>query len=245
MLVNYRSAGTIRALAGMLDRDHLTLFVVNNDPGELLARAGTWPAGARFIENRENRGFAAAVNQAARLGSSPWILLMNPDVRVEPAVLDRVPAILDTIPPGVAVIGGVNREPGGPRTHGSLPSILDPLTTPALPAREEVWEADWAAGSFVLLRREPFERLGGFDESYFMYFEDVDYGRRLKQAGYTVRIDPRLAHHHPGHGSYGGDAGRQAADYRRSKALYLARHGHWLHHRLYRAFRSPPGRLEP
>lgn len=234
VVVSFRSLARVQELlarhAAVLATTLQRVFLVNNDPGEPFRGEGTWPGGLRFIQSPENLGFAAAVNQGARLGTSPWILLMNPDVTVESAVLEAIPRVIQ-VPPEVAMIGGINEDPAGPRTHGVFPELV----------RDEP-RVDWIAGSFALVRRAAFERLGGFDESYFMYFEDVDFGRRLARAGYTVTIDPRLVHRHAGHGSYRDDARRQARDFRASKARYLARHGTWLHHGLYTLYRMAPGK---
>ena len=175
-------------------------------------------AGAQLIANATNRGFAAAANQGAQAASGNSILLLNPDTELVEG-LDRLVATLDQNPGAGAVAGvlvdaitghpqrgfsvrrfprfstfafevlGINRLwPGNPVNARYRCLDLD-LRQPQ--------EIDQPAGACLMVRKEVWDRLNGFDESYYpLWFEDVDFCLRLRQAGLKILLEPncRLLH---------------------------------------------------
>ncbi len=164
--------------------------------------------GSAVIANNSNRGFAAAVNQGLQQGSAPWVLILNPDAQMASSALrtliERAQA--------EATVGCV-----GPRTlnddgtdypsRRSFPSILTAAVHgllgsvwPANPAtrryhaddipRDQSSVVDWVSGSCMLLPRRAWESVGGFDERYFMYVEDMDLCFRLRYAGWKTVYEP-------------------------------------------------------
>lgn len=169
---------------------------------------------AVVLERRTNPGYGAGVNHGAAHTTAPYLLACNADVVVEPDALARLAAVLDE-QPDVGAVG-----PAVLDRHGELypsarafPSLADAaghafvgLVWRANPFTRRYQQrdagtgrardADWVSGSCVLLRRSAFETVGGFDEGYFMYGEDVDLCWRLRRAGWRVRYEPaaRVAH---------------------------------------------------
>jgi N-acetylglucosaminyl-diphospho-decaprenol L-rhamnosyltransferase len=84
-------------------------------------------------------------------------------------------------------------------------------------------ETGWLSGSFLLVRRKAFEAVGGFDESYFMYFEDVDLGARLSKAGWRNLYVPNAVVTHTGAHSTTNHASAMRMEHHRSAYLYLSR----------------------
>jgi N-acetylglucosaminyl-diphospho-decaprenol L-rhamnosyltransferase len=156
-----------------------------------------------------NRGFGAGVNRglAALSGASPppeWVMIANPDLHVHPGAIDALRAALESHPAWAFV---------GPRIFTSegvvypsvrrFPSFLDAAGhalfglvhpqnrftrryNPGTPEGAGVVEAQWISGSCFLARRAALEELGGFDETYFMYNEDMDLCWRAHQAGWGI-----------------------------------------------------------
>jgi GT2 family glycosyltransferase len=161
-----------------------------------------------------NRGFARAVNEGCRLSRGGWFLLLNPDVTLGPPFLDelmRLTARLDA-EPTVGVVGLGLRDPSGERqlSTGPYPTLLGTLTRLLLPrarrkyglaAEDQRGPVDWVTGCGLLVRRECWEQLGGFDPAFFLYYEDVDLCQRARAAGWEVAYEPRLSlvHHSPLH----------------------------------------------
>jgi len=147
--------------------------------------------------------------------SSQWVLLLNPDVTVEDGFLDDVTATVSKLAvtdPAVGVVGfrlrnrdGTDQASSGPfptlgRTLAGLflPRSRRKCTHRPEPARQAV---DWVTGGCLLVHRDCFKQLSGLDESFFLYYEDVDFCQRARAAGWSVWFDPSLevTHHWPLH----------------------------------------------
>jgi N-acetylglucosaminyl-diphospho-decaprenol L-rhamnosyltransferase len=164
---------------------------------------------------RQNRGFARGVNEGCRLSRGRWFLLLNPDVTGAPALLDRALAQIDGIErdlPGAGIVGLQLRHTDGTLqgSVGNMPTFLGTLLGLLRPRAERKCrplpvrsrrKAQWVTGCGMLIRRDCFEAIGGFDPRYFLYYEDADLCRRARTAGWTVWHDPALQviHHHPSH----------------------------------------------
>lgn len=213
-VVAYRSGATLarclERLAAQTFRDFELVLVDNASPdGEAQAAAAIVP-GTRLIENAENLGFAGACNQAAAAGRGRWLVLLNPDAYPEPdwlaelvdaagrwpqvrsftsrQVMDEDPAVLDGL-------GDVMSIPCIPYRGGYL--ARDPGDTP----EGQVFSP---CGAAMMIDRELFLALGGFDESFFCYCEDVDLGYRLQLAGEPTVVVPSAVVRHVGSASSGG-----------------------------------------
>jgi GT2 family glycosyltransferase len=168
---------------------------------------------ASMIANAENIGFARAVNQGIAVTSAPRVLIMNPDCRLVAGAVAALGAELDQHD-FCAVVGPRILNPDG-SLQGSArgdPNMLTGLFgRTALLGRLMPWAAssrrnvvsdaairsghasvvvDWLSGACILARREALAKVNGFDERYFLYWEDADLCRRLRAAGYHVRYVP-------------------------------------------------------
>jgi len=182
------------------------LIVVDNDSrdGTVAALRDAYPA-MRIIANQDNRGFAKAVNQALAVSRGRHVLLLNSDTIVRDQALTTMVAYLDDHP-DVGAVSCKQCTGGGHlyQTCFRFPSIRNHLYYSALFQRiaptmqasaaathavdcTQSQDVDWANGACLMVRRSLLEQLGGLDEEFFMYFEDVDLCRRLRQQGYRVR----------------------------------------------------------
>ncbi|AXH35354.1 glycosyltransferase family 2 protein [Humibacter sp. BT305] len=198
-------------------------------------------AGAVYVPMADNVGYGSAVNAVAR--TLPMdvdaILISNPDVLLGPGSVDVLAAALGS-DPDVGAVGPRILEPDG-STYPSaraVPSVVSGVGH-ALFARvwpENPWsrsyrnadsygdeprDSGWLSGACLLVRRQAFDDIGGFDERYFMYFEDVDLGYRLGQAGWRNVYDPRAAVTHSGAHSTTGESARMLAEHHRSARRFL------------------------
>lgn len=184
------------------------VFVVDNNSGdgsvEMVKK--DFPR-ANVIANDQNLGFAAANNQAIKKSRGGYVLLLNPDMRVFEDTLEKMTQWMDEHPQ--AGVGGcklVNENEEIIPHLRRFPSFWDQLAiTIKLPhlfpsvlngyilrnvdyGREQ--EADSIRGSFFMIRRKALEDLGELDERYFIWFEEVDYCKKAKQAGWKVMYTP-------------------------------------------------------
>jgi GT2 family glycosyltransferase len=211
--------GCVRSLLDHTSTAELDILVVDNasSDGTAALVRGELPQ-ARLIENDENVGFARACNQGMAASQGDPILLLNPDVHVEDDVVGRAAGELARRPE-IGALGVELRLPDGRRNHTAYRrlsvrlSLLDRLwISRLLPAERRAamllggyWEevrdveVDWLAAAFVLLHRRTFEETGGFDERFFMYGEDSEWGMRMRRRGIRILYAPRLGVvHHAG-----------------------------------------------
>lgn len=181
------------------------VLVVDNDSqdGTVAVLQEVYPD-MRVIANQDNRGFAKAVNQALAVSRGRHVLLLNSDTIIKDQALATMVAYLDDHPD----VGAVSCKQWTGDGHLSqtcfpFPSLRDhliysapfqriaPHMQMAAAATQAVdctksQDVDWANGACLMVRRSLLQ-LGGLDEAFFMYFEDVDLCRRLRQQGYRVR----------------------------------------------------------
>ena len=180
-----------------LREPELRIIVTQNVPDRdaLHARPG-----AELVVNDRPRGFGANHNAAFRLCSAPYFCVVNPDVRLN---MDPFPALLSALraPRNAGVAGPQVCDPDG-RTEDSarrFPTItrlvrklLPGAQGPDYPAAGGPFAVDWLAGMFMLFRSDAFRAVGGFDERFFLYYEDVDICRRLGLLAYGAAYVPEV-----------------------------------------------------
>jgi GT2 family glycosyltransferase len=199
-----------------LKRGEAEVVVVDNHsaPHPVIGKLRRW-SGVSLRRWRRNRGFARAVNEGCRLSRGDWFLLLNPDVSLDDGFLDEVLQIADRLSveePNVGIIGFRLHNPDGTcqLSTGRFPTLISTLAGLLLPRARRKYQVvsgtesssvDWATGCCLLIRRQCWEQLRGFDHDFFLYYEDVDLCARAAALGWQVRHEPRLAvtHFHPLH----------------------------------------------
>lgn len=222
VIVNYRqweeTARLVRQLqdSTAMRRGAAEIVIVDNhSPFHPIARRLRRQAGVSLRRWDRNQGFARAVNEGCRLSRGDWFLLLNPDIDLSEDFLDRVLELADRLSaeePRAGVVGFHLRNSEGSQqlSTGPFPSLFSSLVRLVLPRVRRKYRASrsidrtgvpWVTGCCLLLRRACLEDLGGLDEKFFLYYEDVDLCLRARQRGWTVFYEPSLAvvHHHPLH----------------------------------------------
>ena len=223
VIVNYRTPElTLKCVASIVVQGIIAaadiVVVENASPDDSYARLSAELSGVQLIHAADNGGFGAGVNLGAALCEADYILVLNPDTYFEDGSLSKALALLDS-QPEVGLVGLDLVYPNGERQYSArrFYSLLDVLGRRLplgrywpLKARIErhlmhaAWdsgapfEAEWVMGTGFVVRRELFMALGGMDEAYFLYMEDVDLCARVWQSGAKVICVPgaRLVHDH-------------------------------------------------
>ncbi|GIW78623.1 MAG: hypothetical protein KatS3mg105_0430 [Gemmatales bacterium] len=221
VIVNYRQWGHTFRLVRSLRREasfrrgEVEIIVVDNcSPGKRHANRLRRMRGIALRRWRRNYGYARAVNEGCRLGKGNWFLLLNPDIDVDPGFLDDVVQVLSRAEARTGVVGFHLRNRDGSRqlSTGPFPTLVGSLLRLFQPRcrrkydnfpEEERRRVPWATGCCALIRRKCLDEVGGFDERFFLYYEDVDFCLRASQAGWNVMYEPavRARHLHPLHRS--------------------------------------------
>jgi len=193
----------------------IELFVVDNGGSALTKKIVSEYKGFKYIENSENRGFAAAVNQGMKRSTGEYILLLNPDTSFKFDVLKKMTTHLDQ-DKDVGVASSIIRYPDGTLQDSirKFPTMIDQLlilfkvphfiNTRAIdkymmkgvdPLKTQ--DVDSIMGAFMFIRRELINDIGLFDERYFIWFEEVDYCKMTHDAGWKIRHygDVEITHH--------------------------------------------------
>ena len=199
-------------------------------------------AGGRAVLLRTggNLGYGTAANRGTAAGSAPWVVVANPDIDWAPGALDELLAAGSRHPRGGA-FGPLVQDPDGllyPSAR-ALPSLGrgighallgwawagNPWTRAYRQEAEVVLEREtgWLSGACLLLRREAFEAVGGFDEGYFMFFEDLDLGERLAAAGWSSVYVPDARIIHVGGHTWRADPTPMLRAHHESARRYVAR----------------------
>ncbi|HWE03303.1 MAG TPA: glycosyltransferase family 2 protein [Tepidisphaeraceae bacterium] len=199
------------------------VFIVDNGSidGSVAAIGRDFPD-VRIISNGRNAGFGAANNLAMDVARGKYLLLLNSDAFVEFGAID---ALIEFIgqSPRVGVVGPMLLN-----ADGSLQISCFPFPTPVRAWIENLWLAkvlphtsrlgdyrkwahdrerfvDWVIGACMLVRREAYEAVGGFDERFFMYSEEADWQRRMRSKGWEIAFTPAARVKHLGGASGAGN----------------------------------------
>lgn len=234
VIVNYNTRDSLRLCLHSLQAEELAdIMVVDNASvdGSLEMINGEFPS-VRSVRNDKNMGYGAAANRAIAQCETSYLLLLNTDTILQPGALKGLRQYLDQNP-RVAIVGPRLLNP-----DGTLQPSCFPFPTPLeifldvshlshlirfVPGLKDhylrCWDHShprkipWVVGAALAIRREAFESCGGFDETYFMYYEEVDLCYRLWRRGWQIHYLPSVEIIHIG--------GRTTQKYRANMVVHF------------------------
>jgi N-acetylglucosaminyl-diphospho-decaprenol L-rhamnosyltransferase len=244
VIVSYNSAGYLPDCVRSLRSEGLSDVVVvdNKSTDGSVSTVLAADAAVRVVETGANLGFGSAANRGVALTVADYVLVMNPDTVVEPGTVKTLAEALDR-DPGLAVVG-----PRMENVDGTLYPSVRRFPNLAVAAGHAflglVWprnrftrsyrmldadhdrpaaDVDWVSGACFLVRRAAFDTVGGFDEGYFMYVEDVDLCWRLGLAGWRIGYEPGARVVHALAGSSRAHPYRMIAEHHRSLLRFVSK----------------------
>lgn len=208
VVVTYNSEKDLRGFAEcnpLLDSFERVIVVDNGSTDDSVEIAQA--SGFEVIQSETNDGYAAAANAGIRHSTGPYVAVLNPDIRVhEPGLFRELE--MHFMNEKVAVVAPALELP-----NGSMQDSARSVPRPDELAWRRWWRAEhgavrpddatdvpWVVGACLAIRRSAFNSIDGFDPSYPLYFEDVDFCVRLGEAGWSTIFDPTLVavHFHRG-----------------------------------------------
>ena len=202
LVVGFNSSAFLESAIGSIDRavsrhSYQVLFVNNGTDRSDEAIVDRFSA-TTVLPSVGNIGFGAANNYLASEAKGAWILLLNPDTRLEPFAIDLLLEAAES-DGSFDILGGLSISPTGKPlamsrlefpTLGRILSRAVGKRGPPLPLgdAEEIMKVDAVSGGFMLIRRDRWDDLGGFDEQFFLYSEELDLCHRLRQRGGRVGL---------------------------------------------------------
>ncbi|MBI3715401.1 MAG: glycosyltransferase family 2 protein [Betaproteobacteria bacterium] len=201
LVLSVVSHGQRSLLLGLLDdlrRNVATpfrLIVTENIPEETVLAPADYPFPVEVIRNLERKGFGANHNAALGRAGNGLFCVLNPDIRIPSDPFHALSAIARDPRVGVAAPAVMSPE-GIPEDNArAFPSVFTLLAKAlghrprtAAPEGMAVYHPDWVAGMFMLMRSDTLRALGGFDENYFLYYEDVDLCARMRDRGLEATV---------------------------------------------------------
>ncbi len=188
---------------------------------EFLSQLKSQITNLKTIFNNENSGFARAVNQGLKIARGEFILLLNPDTEIFEKTLEKTVNFLRQYSHcGVLGCKILNLDGSAQYSVRSFPNLIVQVLIllklhnflPRLKPIEDyfLWDFDYSktqlvdqvSGAFLATRNEIVKRIGGFDEKFFLWFEEVDFCRRVKQAGWEIMYTPNICIRHYGAQSF-------------------------------------------
>ncbi len=217
VVVSYNSESHLReAVAPLAALEDVRVIVVDNASADsTLERVADLPV--TVLAQPDNRGFAHGCNVGWQAGDAPFVLLLNPDAELDERSLRTLVEVLESDPRLGAAAPKIVEPDGSldysqrrfPRLRSTYAQALflhriapgatwtdELVRDPAAYARPG--SPDWASGACLLVRRSALEQVGGLDEGFFLYSEDIDLCRRLRDAGFDIRFVPDAVCVHAG-----------------------------------------------
>jgi N-acetylglucosaminyl-diphospho-decaprenol L-rhamnosyltransferase len=203
VVVAHDSAELLPGCIQALLQQHVAAIVVDNASQDGSVDAAR-SAGARVIANDKNQGYGRANNRGVRAADgAEWCLITNPDVTVEPDCLAKLIDAARRHPRAAIVVPRLTEPSGRIFEHGaSVLSRVSPGPDPdeAMSSNERM--VGFVSGACMLVRRDAFLAVDGFDEHIFLFYEDDDLCLRLRKAGFfLVMVDDAFAQHGRGRSS--------------------------------------------
>jgi N-acetylglucosaminyl-diphospho-decaprenol L-rhamnosyltransferase len=222
IIVNYNGWPDVLRLVSALEAEpafgsgELQIVVVDNASAgpvpEQLRQSP--PSGLRLLERPDNGGFAVGVNAGWRLARSAWLLVLNPDVEISRGLIGQVIERIGRYdsqpsgPPGIVGFALRNCDGSTQGSVGVFPSLLRTMTEQFIPRARRKYQVgwrirsgpvDWVTGACMLVNSRMMAELGGMDEDFFLYHEEVAFSRSAQDRGWRVEYDAgvNVIHRHP------------------------------------------------
>lgn len=252
VILNYRTPQLVLDCLETLDgqvepvRDEVVVVDNASEDGsdeaiQAVITARGWGSWARVVAADRNGGFSAGNNAGIRASDAEFYLLLNSDTLVRSGAIAELLRAAEELP-GAGLIGPRLEEQDGTGQNSAFRTItplgqlnsaaktglitrLMPGRVVAMPVADKPHGCDWISFACVLVRRAALEAVGPMDEGMFMYFEDADYGLRVRAAGFGVWYWPaaRVVH-------FGGGSGALVSGRRLPKYYYAARARYFVRH---------------
>lgn len=229
-IVNYNSRENLKACLHSIEKnfsggDNLQVIVVNNDKKKLDALTSS--LNPELMEKNQNVGFGKAHNLGSQKARGEYILFLNPDTLLFPNAVERMLGAFSA-DEKTGIVGPLHaREEGSPQEEcfGKRKTPLSIIGAKfcgggKLSLSDSAFESDWVSGGAMMIKKDLFLRLGGFDEKYFMYFEDVDLCLRARKEGWKVLFQPKAKIFHKSGQSF-SDNRQKKKYYYNSQAYYI------------------------
>lgn len=235
IVVNYGAKDHIKScissIFSLLENKNFEIIVVNNDKNEDISQVLDVFPKIQIINLGKNVGFGTGINTGAKIARGEWLMFLNPDTQIVTS-LNKMFAFFAATPRAGIISPKLITEDGETQkwSAGADPSALRLIgsnigwtKSKKVWEKREIGEVDWVSGAAMVVKKDLFENIGGFDDNIFMYYEDIDLCKRARAAGKKVFYFPQETVLHLG-GRSVENKKKQKADYYKSQDYYFQKH---------------------
>ncbi len=221
VIVHYRTPRLLERCLGSIQSASpdvpLEILIVDNSPEDDSAERLAARFGCRYLRNEQNVGYGRAINQGIEASSGKYLLILNPDIEVRRGSIERLTRFMEENP-SVGICGPKLLNPDGTLQYSARRfytlrvillrrTFLGRIFPNSRAVRDHLmmdWDhadardVDWLLGGAIMVRRAAVDEVGGMDERFFLYFEDVDWCNRMHKWGWRVVYVPEaeMVHDH-------------------------------------------------
>lgn len=216
IILTYNSSDYIGQLLTSIKNNHKSnddfevITVDNSSTDDTLVKLKPFENEITIKKNEKNLGFAGGINTGAKIAKGEYLLFINPDSVFEKGNINDLVSVFDKFEK-VGIVGGKLIEKNGKaeksagRFFGLFEILLMSLGLDELFgirfSPNQITRVDFVSGGFMMVKKEVFKKLNGFDENFFMYMEDMDFCVRAKKMGFLTYFTPDAVIEHASHGS--------------------------------------------
>jgi GT2 family glycosyltransferase len=241
IIVSYKSANFLKkCVASIYEKINIEIpfeiIIVNNDKEENLYAILENKTEIKIINNYKNLGFGAGNNIGANFSQGEVLLFLNPDTEITSSDTKEVLELFES-DKKIGIIGGRLHSGDGKTEKWSVGyelGLIDLIKNNLGWSRNrKIWqkesqvEVDWVSAAALFIKKDIFEKIGGFDENFFMYFEDMDLCKKVKNTKRKILYYPKFEVNHIGGQSY-QEKKIQKEDYYKSQEFYFKKHRNFL-----------------
>jgi len=251
IIVNYNTHDFLEECLNSIIRftkniEYEIIVVDNNSTDRTIEKFNNYFTKTKFVFNTENRGFGAGSNLGIKNSNGKYCAFVNPDIVFTGNSLGKFYEFME-MHTDAGACGGVLTNYKGDiiYTYNKFPGyfweflqsmgtgseyIIDKLNNKIRNNENLYFEVDWLIGAFMFIRKDIIDKLNGFDENFFLYYEDVDIQKRIKDSGYRIFCLKNVEIKHAEQSSVKSIEGENVYFYHmcRSKIIYMKKHFNFL-----------------
>lgn len=201
IIVNFNTKNLLNncidSILNNCDRSNYEIIVIDNGSkdGSVEMIKKQYSDNLKVIINQENKGFGSANNKGAKIAMGEYLFFLNSDTVIKDDIFLELEQSFKKnkntgiIAPKLLLDDGSEQ----PFAFGNFPKIINVIIKKFAPSqkyKESSFKTDWVSGAALVIKKDIFEKIGGFDEKIFMYFEDIDLCKRVNELGYDVVVNP-------------------------------------------------------
>ena len=249
IIINYKSTdflfNNLKSVYRFVKNTPVRIQVHDNGSGDGLECVRTMFPKVNIYRNSYNMGFAKATNNALKRSTAPYIMIINPDTVIKDGFFESILEFMDTNPDvgiaGPKIFNDDGTIQGSARSFPSIhsaffgrTSFLTKLFPNSRFSRANIltkindgktpMEVDWVSGACLVVRRQAFEDVGYLDESFFMYWEDVDWCKRMWANGWKIVYFPLASVMHYIGGSSDNNVFQSVLEFHKSAYHFCSKH---------------------